>query len=577
MLPPSAAMIPGHPVTSMGRVTVVPHVNGATVSWRAAARKYRVRVQAQGRPWRRVATTTHRRIRLADLDPDRRYRASITGLRAAGWRRLAGPSAWFAPRAAGGTTPAVPVPPATGDQPGAPTPGPWTDPGTTPPPQAVSLWVSPLGDDSAAGSQVDPVRTITEAWNRIPRGTDLTAPHWIQIQPGTYAAADMPGYFEERHGTAQNPIVFNAPGGTGTVTLTGDINAFDVRHLALQDLDIVRSGDVFHCEQCSNVQLRRMRLDGGGAAHETVKVNQSDNILIAGSDISGAYENAIDFVAVQYATISGNRIHRADDWCAYVKGGSTGILVQGNEIHDCGTGGFTAGQGTGFEFMVSPWLHYEAYGVVVLDNVIHDTYGAGLGVNGGANIVMAFNTLYRVGARSHTVEFVHGSRSCDGDTTTCRRHHDLGGWGDAGLDGQWIPSRRIAFVNNVVYNPPGAQSRWSHLQVAEATTPPAGSNVPAPSRADDELVIRGNVFRNGTAEMDSGWGDDTEFLAANHINDLAVDFVDPAVGDFRPTPGSALATLASVPIPVQAWADPTVPQVEPPVIDINRPPGARRP
>jgi hypothetical protein len=66
----------------------------------------------------------------------------------------------------------------------------------------------------------------------------------------------------------------------------------------------------------------------------------------------------------------------------YEKGGSAYFQVEGNEFYDCGTGGFTAGQGTGFQFVVAPWLHYEAYNIKVINNIIHSTDGAGLGVNG---------------------------------------------------------------------------------------------------------------------------------------------------------------------------------------------------
>ena len=46
-------------------------------------------------------------------------------------------------------------------------------------------------------------------------------------------------------------------------------------------------------------------------------------------------------------------------------GGSAYISVSENEFFDCGTGGFTAGQGTGLEYMVAPWLHYSAYAITV--------------------------------------------------------------------------------------------------------------------------------------------------------------------------------------------------------------------
>ena len=559
--------------TRAATTRVTPRVTGAVVRWRKGAAPFRVRLRTPVRTWFTVGRTDRRRLVVPDLSPQTRYRAQVLHRRSGDWRPIGRRSAWFRPLSA---PTGAPTPDTSG--PVVPDPTWAVDPGTSPPADAVVTWVSPTGDDDAPGTETRPVRTITEAWRRIPADTTLTAPRWIQLRSGRYAADDSPGYWENRRGTAGGPIVLNAADGPGTVAMAGDINMFGVTHLSMSGIQIVRDGDVFHCERCSHIQLRRMTLDGLGNAHETVKVNQSDHLLITDSDISGSYENAIDFVAVQTATISRNTIHHADDWCAYAKGGSVDITVTGNRIHHCGTGGFTAGQGTGFEFMVAPWLRYEAYAVTVTDNVIHDTWGAGLGVNGGANIVMAHNTLYRVGSRSHTVEFVHGSRSCDGDITGCRRHREAGGWGGPDLDGQWIPSRNIAFVNNLILNPDGAASTWAHLEVAGPRTPPPAAGVPDPSLADDGLVVRGNVFSNGGATMDSGWpGHDTEFQSQNRVNSTVVDLRDPERGDFRPIAGGSIATVPTVAVPVLPWADPTVPEVAPPDIDTRRPPGALQP
>ena len=38
------------------------------------------------------------------------------------------------------------------------------------------------------------------------------------------------------------------------------------------------------------------------------------------------------------------------------------------------------------------------------------------GLIGSYNVLLAWNTLYRVGRRSHAIELVQGSRSCGGDT-----------------------------------------------------------------------------------------------------------------------------------------------------------------
>lgn len=114
-------------------------------------------------------------------------------------------------------------------------------------------------------------------------------------------------------------------------------------------------------------------------------------------------------------------------------------------------------QSTGFEFMTPPWLQYEAYDIKVgwrrwlpvaalanamarhtrvlllpahlasmplflphphpqfINNIIHDIEGAGFGVWGCYDCMLAYNTLVRVGSRSQVIEIVFGERSCDGE------------------------------------------------------------------------------------------------------------------------------------------------------------------
>jgi hypothetical protein len=276
---------------------------------------------------------------------------------------------------------------------------------------------------------------------------------------------------------------------------------------------------------------------------ETVKVNQSTNVFIEDSVLSGAGDNVVDFVAVHTGHIVGTTISDAGDWCAYVKGGSSRIIVDSNEIHDCGNGGFTAGQGTGFEFMVAPWLRHEAYDVVVTNNVVHHTEGAALGVNGAAGVLFAHNTAYRVGSRSHALEVYLGSRSCDGDSAGCAANRAAGGWGGPGLEGQWIPNDKVAFVNNLVVNPPGAASAWGHVAVQGAAVAPPGSGVPPGRGAGDGLVISGNVFANGDNSMPiidgPGCGgpgcDEAAVRTGNRFVAPEVALPGAMVGDWRST------------------------------------------
>jgi hypothetical protein len=442
-------------------------------------------------------------------------------------------------------------------------------------PAVVDVWVDPAaGSDAAAGfSPTQPLRTVTEAWRRIPTGTPLSTGVRINLLPGTYTEASIPNYWERRHGTFSAPIIVTAAAGAGSVRLPS-VNVFDCHHLYLVDLEIsAGGGDVLHFERCSSILVRGTTVRGTGSIvdyavpQETLKANQCRHIYVEDCDISGAWDNAIDFVAVQHGHVVGSRIHRAGDWAMYAKGGSAHLVIAGNEIFDAGTGGFTAGQGTGFEFMVAPYLTFEASDIAFVHNVVHDTQGAGFGVNGGSNILLAHNTLYRVGARSHVIEVVHGLRSCDGDVAACTTFLAVGGWG-TNVPGreESIPNENVSILNNVVLNPEGFVSQWQQFAVAAPRTPTAGSNIPAPARADTGLVIRGNVIWNGAPGH--ALGIDSPALAAdiaasNAINSLRPVLVDPARGDYRLAPGFTLPN--PVPLPPLPGGGSAPPVAPPPV------------
>lgn len=450
-------------------------------------------------------------------------------------------------------------------------------------PTVTDYYIDPTsGRDTNTGrSQSSAFKTLTHAWNVIPQNHTLTTGYRINILPGTLPESALPNYLENRYGTFQAPIIIRALNGRGTVILGGDLNVFDTRYLYLLDLLIQPSpaGDAFHCEKCSYILIRNNELSGGNrAAHETVKVNQSDHIYIEDSNIHGADDNAIDFVAVQYGHVARNRIHDAQDWCEYAKGGSAYLRIEGNEIYDCGTGGFTAGQGTGLEFMTSPWIHYEAYDLKIINNIIHDTEGAGLGVNGGYNILMAHNTLYRIGSRSHTIEIVFGARSCDGNSSKCQSYLDLGGWGTAQTGGDVsanIGNQNVFIYNNLIYNPSTFSGAGQHFAIYGPQTPLSGSNVPGPVTADTNLQVKGNVIFNkpGSAGLglDGSSGcqpsnptcNDSQITAENTINTVEPQLINTSINDFRPTGASNILSAPTVLIPPFPGGD----RISPPLAD----------
>ncbi|NBT13734.1 MAG: right-handed parallel beta-helix repeat-containing protein [Planctomycetia bacterium] len=418
-------------------------------------------------------------------------------------------------------------------------------------PALADIWVDPTAGDDArgGGSRAEAVRTLTEAWRRVPVGVPLAHGVRINLVAGTYSAAAVPNYWENRVGTQAAPIIVRAADGAGTARLPG-VNVYGCRFLYFDGLEIsAGGGDVLHFEACSQILVRNTTVRGTGTIatyavpQEALKANQCQYVYIENCDISGAWDNAIDFVAVQYGHVVGSRIHRAGDWAMYAKGGSASLTIAGNEFFDAGTGGFTAGQGTGFEFMTAPWLRYEAHDITFTDNVIHDTQGAGIGVNGGTNIVMANNTMYRVGSRSHVIEVGFGLRSCDGDRAKCTAYLAQGGWG-TNVPGREepIPNHHVVIRDNIVLNPDGYRSQWQHFAVATSRTPSAGSNIPAPARADDGLQIYGNVIWNGAVGHALGIEQpvlSADVSARNAINTARPVLVDPARGDYRVVTGDA--------------------------------------
>ena len=433
------------------------------------------------------------------------------------------------------------------------------------PAQARTLVVdAKRGRDGNPGSARRPLRTVRAAWERIAQGRALKRPVRVLVRPGRYGARALPNYWERRWGTENAPIVITAAR-RGTVSFAA-VNLFDLRWVAFDGITFSDRNDLFHCERCQHVLLTRSRLTGSpDELHENVKVNQSQHIAITDSVISGAGDNAIDFVAVQYARITGNVIERANDWCAYAKGGSAFVLVARNRIRQCGTGGFTAGQGTGLQFMTAPYIRYEAYGIDVLDNTISDTEGAGIGVNGGYNVVVARNHLWNVGRRSHWLEVGYGSRSCDGrpgdeGRERCQQNLNAGGWGttrvDDGSNYVRIPNRRVWLLGNVVDNPQAHGDQLFSIAAPFDGPEQDGSGLTG-VRSDDALTIAGNLIAG--RDLPVGTEDCAvcpSLAAGNTLSAGTGIYVAPERGDLRLRPGLAEPSPA---LPALSWHDAGVP------------------
>lgn len=447
-------------------------------------------------------------------------------------------------------------------------------------PVLSNLWVDPMhGNDANTGnSSNSAVRTVIEAWNRIPSYTPLiTTGYRICLMSGDYAEIDIPSYWEGRQGSSNCPVILEAVYGPHSSRFHGSPDVQNSSYIYFINLDIVTDpgheggGNTLHLASCDHILVRGCTLNGFDGTEnkpqETLKVNQVQYLFVEDCDISGAFWYPVDLMVVEYGHIRGCRIHNAGEWCTLVKGGSAYFTIEENEIYDGNVGGFIAGNGSGFEFLVSPWLHYEVYDIKFVNNVIHNTGTAGMGVNGGYNVLLANNTLYRVGANDHLIEVLQGIRGCDGDVAACLAYQRAGGWGNTNEELQYIPCRNVYIYNNIIYNPSDVTSPWD-FSISGPVVPPMDSNVPSPSRADDNLQIRGNLIWNGPSDQPLGIEDPssgaqpgnptcnpTQLVAENAINTIKPELVDPEHGDFRAVPGGSVFSVRAYDIPAFPGGD----------------------
>lgn len=465
-------------------------------------------------------------------------------------------------------------------------------------PTLTELYVSPTGNDVNAGTSLTtPLRTLTAAWNLIPNGTLTTTGYRINLIAGSYPCGDdesaCTNYFSGKHGTRQYPIIMRSIDASGAESeggaiIRGGMDINDVAYVYFIDLTMRAGGEyptnnsgnnVLHLASVDHILMRDLtligppgRTDTTSTIQEVIKANQGQDIYLEDSDVSGTFQTVVDYFSVQGGHFLNNVIHGSGGRCAYLKGGSAYFRIEGNEFYDCHEAGFQAGEGSDFNLMRSPYLHYEAYDVKVVNNVIHDIQGAGLSVSGGYNILMAYNTLYRIGisdGRDWTLaQFVLGSRRCT-DAAVCTSYISAGGFGTTdGTGGEWIPNRNVLVYNNIFYNPAGVSTTASHFAVNGPTTlPAAAQNITSPALADDQLVMRGNIVWNGAGlellgttngstpgcDASNTTCNPTQLATDNTINVFEPALTAPASGDFTPVAGGNVATAVALAIPDFTW------------------------
>lgn len=472
-------------------------------------------------------------------------------------------------------------------------------------PVLTNIWVDPVnGNDNHTGtSRNDALLTISAAWRMLP-GANSTTGYRINLVSGNYiyrdgATNNIVGlYLDEKTGTYSYPIIIESADGLLNAHIYSALDFRAVSYVYLIGLDFITDassdggGNTIHFADGDHILIKNCRINGSDGttrkAQETLKVNQIKYIYTEDCDISGAFWFALDYVGVQYGHIQGCRIYNASVDCLLLKGGTAQIRVEDNFIYNADRFGFSAGQGAGFDFMVVPWLHYEAYDLKFFNNVIYNTGYAGIAVLGGYNILIAYNTLYKVGIDKTgdrtLLSFNLGQRGCDGaENDTCTTHHSLGGWSPGpwsnpaipyGTELDCIPNKNVFVYNNIIYNPGADSTIGGHFEIRapydgidQSASFLASCNIPNPALSDENLQIKGNIIWNGSANKWIGLDENSGGLDTNPtcniaqlkhdnvINSIEPQFVNAAGYNFHPSAGSNIYTSSSSGIPAFAGTD----------------------
>ncbi|WIA19213.1 hypothetical protein OEZ85_003855 [Tetradesmus obliquus] len=376
-----------------------------------------------------------------------------------------------------------------------------------------TIWVDPAYTGAVAvGNASHPFKTFAAAWFSLGKGL-LKAGVVMNIKPGVALSGRL--WMDGVWGTEDAPLIIQrdpAADASAPPSIIEIVDIFNCTYMYFKGITFQQrletaGGNVVHLASCSYVYLLNVTIAGYGTgtgypgSNQALKINQVKGLYVEDSDIFGSCPNGVglDGVAVQYGHVCRSNIHHAD-WCMYIKGGSAYFIIDSNTVHHCQQAGLRVGQGTGFEFMTPPFLEYEAYGMKMTNNVIYNVWGAGLGAIGSYSVLIAHNTLYKVGSRSHTVEFYYGTRGC-GSNAVCTRNWNLGGWGPALATSPAIsiPSKDVQFLNNIIVNPKNESSMWSHFSVSSNLNTTGSSyppSMPNPLSVTQGFVIKGNVFVN---------------------------------------------------------------------------------
>ncbi len=255
----------------------------------------------------------------------------------------------------------------------------------------TGFYVSPVGNDAAAG-------TIDAPWKTVPHAVASAASgDVISLRAGSYAGAifvDKPNLTIQSHAGER-------------ATLTAPANDNNLWFYAA-------GGKAINLDLGGGFYGVKFEQGGGlvdgckitGASYYGIKVVPgADYVTIARTEIANTASGGIDDVNGDYLTVRDSYIHDTGSDGLHIKGGAIGVVIERNRVENSRGTGITIGQFTGTPFFDPSQNpdYYEIIRPIVRNNIVAGTDYAGIAIYAAQQPQVYNNTLVdtaRVGQAS---------------------------------------------------------------------------------------------------------------------------------------------------------------------------------
>jgi hypothetical protein len=240
---------------------------------------------------------------------------------------------------------------------------------------AAGYFVSPTGDDNAAGTAAAPWKTLQKAVGKVVAGDTVT------VADGTYAGFLCDG----KKGTAAARIVFKSANKWGAKITSKGVGASGEDFVQLNSCSYF-TVDGFEVSGAprSGIAILGNEDDGSDARDVIIQNNHSHH---NGTKIAGRHDGIFSGFALNL-TIQDNEVHHAGEHGIYVSNAGDNPIIRRNHVYVTGKNcaQINADLSTGGDGLISNWL--------IEGNVMHDCGQIAFNLDGAIQGVMQNNLVY---------------------------------------------------------------------------------------------------------------------------------------------------------------------------------------